>query len=174
MGPTMSKIFNRTFAGLFLFLLLITVVNGEAQDLFLEADQMLQLRLGAEASLGSGGCPWALRGSFGVSPLGITTLSANLLGVCRVRNPERGGFLSLEAGLPLVYGDFLENNLVDWDPIIDDPYFGFLAGGAVRGGWRFGWGSPALRLGVALWWEFQRDSGWKGPGVLPVVALVFS
>lgn len=86
-------------------------------------------------------------------------------------HPEARFQLDVEVGLPVAYFNPFENALVDWDPIIDDPYAGFGTGATIVWGYRFDAGRLGLKTGVFLLNEYQRDSGWREPAILPEISV---
>ena len=134
----------------------------------LELDQMLSIRFGAEYRTSE---RVGIRGSLGISPLGFPLISCSAAGVYHFRLPEKVFQVDAEAGLLLGYANFFEGEQLDLDPVIDNPFAGWLYGAAVSWGYRRNGCQLSLLSGAALWWEWQRDSGWKGPEVMPVVGL---
>ncbi len=60
---------------------------------------------------------------------------------------------------------------MDWNPIIDDPYAGWCPGASLVWGHRFRRGQLGLKTGIVCIFEFQRDTGWRNPMILPEVAV---
>lgn len=156
-----------SWLSLVLFLLLPRQAVADVRPL-VEFDQILCLRAGAEY------CPeyaLGIKCGAGTSVFSINTVSLNLMAVYRL-HPNAGNWIfDLETGIPLAYFDALEGTCVDWDPMIEGPYAGFVAGfscSSVYAPWGLG-----LRLGGGLWWEWQRSSGMKGPRAMPVVSLSY-
>jgi len=165
--------FRKLFSLLMLSLFLILPLYGKdipGINFYLELDQMLSLKIGAEYSFSE---KWGIRGSFGTSPLGLTTFTYSFMGVYHFSSPDDTWQFDLEWGLPLAYFNFIEGRYADWDPIIDDPFHGYLFGFSLLIGYRASeclWG---LRIGGSIWIENQRDTGWKGPRFIPVVSLLY-
>ena len=161
-----------TILFLFLFVLCSYISAAEENRILnwqIELDQMMQLRLGVTWNIND---YWGFRGSLGAAPFGITTWSYNLMGIYHFSIPRQWE-VDMEFGLPLGYFNFIEGRYVDWDPIIDDPFAGWLFGASLRAGYRFNFGMIGLRLGGAWWMEYQQDSGWKDPGIMPIVAAFY-
>ncbi|MDC7226795.1 MAG: hypothetical protein PQJ61_08515 [Spirochaetales bacterium] len=165
---------------LFLILLILAVANVSADDsrlerpwdFSLELNQMLHIQLDVEYFFNDS---IGMKAGFGVSPLGWTCFTYNVLVVYHLNLPEEHFQLDFEAGLPIAYFDFIEGRYVDWDPMIDDPYYGFLPGACLLISYRFNEEHAlGLRAGVAAMFEHNLDSGWKEPGVMPVFAIVYN
>ena len=135
----------------------------------IDFDQILSIRFGVyyPVVVRQGG----VRFSLGVSPLGFPLISYSAAGVYHFRCSRRAFQLDAEAGLLLAYFNYFEGVCIDWDPIIDDPFHGWVAGAALVWGYRSNSRQYSLITGAGPWWEWQRDSGWKGPTVMPVVGL---
>lgn len=143
--------------------------DAESWRLYLELDQMLVLKVGTEYRIDES---WGIKGGMGVSIFSPTTVGYELLGVYHIKATETKFQWDLELGMPLAYFDIIEGNLVDWDPIIDDPYAGWAFGGSLVWGHRFEKGGVlSLKTGAMGVIEYQRDSGWKNIGFLPEVSL---
>ena len=150
------------------FLLIAPVFTYE---IYLEADQMLCLKIGLEEEI----IPrWGIKGSIGLSPLGITVISYDLAGFYRISDDDSRRFrLSTEFGLNLAYFDIFEGNVTDRSPYIDDPYAGFAPGINLNWGYTFKRGILGLKTGAFYWNEYQRDSGWGGFRWLPEITLEY-
>ena len=159
---------------LIIFLLPITLGFGESRygdrswRLHLELDQMLCLKIGAEYSFSP---RWGIKGALGPSFFGSGHVSYDLVGIHHFRDAESPFQLAMEFGLPIAYFNALEGEVFDRDPIIDDPYYGWCPGLNLVWGWKFKAGTLGLKTGVVALFEYQRDSGWRDPGVLPEIAL---
>jgi len=164
---------RQIFIALLLLLLIPQFITAKERgkiNLYFEFDQLTQLRFGLTYNFTD---DWGIRSSFGLSPLGPTTMSYNLMGVYRFLKPANPWQIDMEFGLPLSYINFIEDRWVDWDSNIDDPFEGWLAGVSARMGRRFSTGFWGARLGAAYWWEHQRDSGWKGFRLMPIVSAIY-
>ncbi len=164
-------IFSIALIVFFLSVLSSPIFAGEESgklQLSLDFDQILSLRLGislpVDDSLG-------LRLSFGASPFGIATMTYSGTGVCHFRAPEQRFQIDGEVGILLGYFNYFEGEYIDWDPIIDDPFHGIIPGVALVWGYRGKTGQYSLITGAGPWWEWQRNSGWTGPRIMPVVGL---
>ncbi|MDY7029527.1 MAG: hypothetical protein SVR04_14650 [Spirochaetota bacterium] len=154
-----------------IFLLLLCSVNTFGESRFgerrwrhyLEFDQMMVLKAGSEYSLSSA---WGVKG-------GITLVGYELLGIYHLRGIDNRFQWDLEFGLPIAYFDLLEGSVVDWDPMIDDPYAGWAPGASLVWGRRFASGGVlCLKTDVFCLFEYQRDSGWWDDiPVLPELCL---
>lgn len=159
-----------------LFLSVASSVSAESRfgpDLwksYLEFDQMLVMKFGAERSLSR---HWGIKGGGGISVFGLTTVGYELVGVYHVMPPKNRFQWDIEFGLPLAYFNVLEGTLVDWDPHIDDPFAGWAPGASLVWGLRFDGGSIlCIKTGLLTLFEYQRDSGWReGIPVIPEVAI---
>ena len=141
-------------------------------DFSLELTQMLTLQLELEYFFNDN---LGIKAGFGASLLGSTCFTYNALFVYHFNLPADHFQLDFEAGLPVAYFDFIEGRYVDWDPIIDDPYFGFAPGAAFLFSYRFNEEHAlGLRLGAAVKIEHQLESGWTENRVLPVFTLVYN
>lgn len=141
-------------------------------DLSLEINMMLHLQLEIEYYFNES---FGIKTGLGLSPLGITCFSYMAQFVYHLNLPTEHFQLDLEAGLPLAYFDFIEGRYVDWDPIIDDPYYGFLTGGGILASYRFNKKQAlGLRAGIAAMFEHQLNTGWRKPIVMPIVSLVYN
>jgi hypothetical protein len=138
--------------------------------LYLELDQMFVLKIGAEYSFSP---QWGVKGGIGVSVLGPTVMGYEIIGVYHIMDVDNRFQCDVEFGLPVAYFDVLEGNVVDWDPLIDDPYTGWAPGFSAVWGYQFAGGSVlSLKTGVVFLFEYQRDSGWREHVVpLPEVAI---
>ena len=138
--------------------------------IYLEFDQMLVLKVGAEYSLSPS---WGVKGSLGISVFGLTTVGYQMVGVYHITGVDSGFQCAIEFGLPIAYFNVLEGNLVDWDPYIDDPFAGWAPGATVVWGLKLGAGPVlSLKTGAVVLFEYQRDSGWRdNVPVLPAAAL---
>ncbi|HAK45480.1 MAG TPA: hypothetical protein DCO79_06125 [Spirochaeta sp.] len=170
--------FKKMFFILIFFLLLIGSLCAENSrperpwDFSLELNQMLHLQFEVEYFINNS---LGLKGGIGLGLLGITCITYNALIVYHLDLPTEHFQLDIEAGLPISYFDFIEGRYVDWDPIIDDPYFGLLPGATLLASYRFNEEQAlGLRAGAAAMFEHQRDTGWKEPGVMPIVAIVYN
>lgn len=134
-----------------------------ANALFIEINQMLSINLGYEISNES---ELGFRTSIGVSPFDVKAVSYSALFFYTFFSIDDFSS-SIEIGLPLGYFDLLENKYVDWDPIIDSPYAGWLSGVTIRG---LFWNTWALKLGISYWTEWQEDDGFKN-GIIPLVSV---
>ena len=139
-------------------------------NVYLELNQMFTLNIGVEYFLNNN---WSIKGVVGTTPFSITSFTYNLLGVYHLKKPGDTWLIDFEFGVPIAYFDQFEGRYVDNDPIIDDPYAGWLFGISFLFSYNFGASSLGLRIGAGWWKEHQRDSGWKGDRVLPVVAIVW-
>ncbi len=137
---------------------------------YLEFDQMMVLKIGSEYSLSP---DWGVKGGLGLSVGGITLVGYELLGVYHLRDIGNRFQWDLEFGLPIAYFDVFEDNVVNWDPMIDDPYAGWAPGASLVWGRRFkGGGVLCLKTGVVCLFEYQRDSGWRDDiPVLPELSI---
>ncbi len=137
----------------------------------LDFDQILSIRAGLSLPFNEtlGG-----RISFGASPFGIATMTYSGTGYYHFRAAERRFQLDGEVGILLGYFNYFEGEYVDWDPIIDDPFHGIIPGAVLVWGYRGKTGQYSLITGAGPWWEWQRDSGWKGPRIMPVAGLRYS
>ncbi len=135
-----------------------------------ELDMMFRIKIGPEFHLTP---RWSLRGTLGLSPLGITMVAYNLYAVYYVRAPERKFQWDLEAGLLRGYFDFIEGRWVDWDSTIDEPYAGWAPGVACC--WSYQ--SKKLRIGLrtGITYSFEIQGGeWKEPRWFPDFAVELS
>jgi len=170
--------FRKVSFFLIFFILVTTVIFAEDSnperpwDFSLELNMMLRVQFDAEYFLNDS---LGLKGGFGISPIGGTCFTYNALLVYHLNLPTPHFQLDIEAGLPLAYFDFIEGRYVDWDPMIDDPYYGFLPGLGVLASYRFNEQQAlGLRLGAAVMFEHQLNTGWRDPGIIPMVALVYN
>jgi hypothetical protein len=162
--------------GFLVLLFLLSLPSGFSESryenspwrLHLELDQMLCLKFGAEYSLSP---RWGIKGALGVPFFGLGHISYDLVGIHHFRPLESPFQLATEFGLPVAYFNALEGEVIDHDPVIDDPYYGWCPGVNLVWGWQFKAGTLGLKTGVLLLLEYQQDSGWRDPGVLPEVAL---
>ncbi len=146
--------------------------NERPWDLSAELSMMLTLQLDVEYFFNDS---FGLKAGFGISLIGLTCFSYNMLFEYHLNLPTEHFQLDLEAGLPLAYFDFIEGRYVDWDPLIDDPFLGFLPGGGALFSYRFNEEHAlGLRAAAAVMFEHQRDTGWKTPGFIPILALVYN
>lgn len=158
-----------TCSVLILFFTLSENISATGFNFYAELDQMLSTRIGCEYGFTD---TWALKGSAGVSPFMPTIVTCNLLGVYTLPSAGKWNF-DLEGGLPLAYFDQIEGRYFDNDPYIDDPYAGWLFGFSVLISHEFFGSVLGLRLGAAEWIEQQQKTGWKGPQIMPIVAIVW-
>jgi hypothetical protein len=158
------------FGLLLLFLVPPEWIYGadEPTRIVLELDQMLTVRAEVEFPVAT---RTAVRAGGGVSVLGFPLISYSAVGVYHLRDAESPFQLDLEGGMPLAYFNFFEGECIDWDPHIDDPFAGWLYGGGLSWGRRMKSGQISLFTGLAAWWEWQRDTGWKGPEPMALVSL---
>ena len=146
-------------------------VSVFAADVYVELDQMLCVKIGLEQEFSP---RWGIKGSLGISPLGITVIPYDLSGFYRIIYDENRPFrLTSEFGLNVAYFDVFEGNVVDWDPHIDDPYAGFIPGINLNWGYAFKRGVLGLKTGILYMMEYQRDSGWRDPILLPEITLEY-
>ena len=164
----------RRFSALTVFILcfLIPPACLEAADegakIVLELDQLMTVRVELELPV----APKAgFRAGGGVSLPGFPLISCSAVGIYHLRDAESRFQLDLEGGLPLAYFNFFEDQCMDWDPHINDPFAGWLWGGGLSWGRRTKSRRVSLFTGIAAWWEWQRDSGWKGPGPIFLLSL---
>ena len=102
-------------------------------------------------------------------------MTYNALVVYHLNLPAEHFQLDFEAGLPLAYFDFIEGRFVDWDPNIDDPYYGFLPGAGVLVSYRFNKEQAlGLRAAAAVMFEHQLLTGWREPMFIPLFAVVYN
>jgi hypothetical protein len=137
---------------------------------YLEFDQMFVLKFGAEYSLSP---HWGVKAGFGCSVFGPTTMGYELVGVYHIMDEQDRFQWDVEFGLPIAYFNVFEGNVVDWDPMVDDPFAGWGPGASLVWGYRFAGGSVlSLKTGGLVVLEYQRDSGWRAePLFLPEFAL---
>lgn len=160
-------------AGL-LILLCIPVLNaqnGPGVDdpvrLRIVFDQMLTIRVGVDVRLGPW---WGLKVSGGIAPFGLTMFSGDLVLVRHILPVGDKFGMDIYAGIPLLYGDFLEGNVIDWDPDIDQSYWGLGGGGGIVWSLDGKYVTWALSTGAVYWREWQGGQR-KLPRVLPHVFL---
>ncbi len=116
-----------------------------------------------------------LKGGFSIPGISGTSFTYNVLFVYHFNLPSEHFQLDIEAGLPLAYFDFIEGRYVDWDPYVDDPYYGFIPGLGLLASYRFNQKQAlGLRIGAGMLLEHQLQSGWRKPWVAPVIALVYN
>ena len=163
---------------LIFFILAGTIVFAENPDperpwdFSIELNMMLHIQFDVEyyfnESLG-------IKSGLGISPLAGTCFTYNALLVYHLNLPTEHFQLDLEAGLPLAYFDFIEGRYVDWDPMIDDPYYGFLPGLDILASYRFSERQAlGLRAGASVMFEHQLNNGWRTPGIIPILTLVYN
>lgn len=141
-------------------------------DFSIELNQMLHFQFDVEYFFNNS---FGLKAGMGLSPFGITCFTYNVLAVYHLNLPTEHFQLDIEAGLPIAYFDFIEGEYVDWDPIIDDPYFGFLPGADLLISYRFNdEHALGLRAGAAVMFEHQRNTGWKDLSLMPIIAVVYN
>lgn len=139
----------------------LTVYAG---DIYIEVNQMMALNLGVEVSNGSG---FGFRGAVGSSPFSLKCITYNMVLFYSIPYRFKNIEFSIEGGLLLAYFDFLENRYVDWDPVIDSPYAGWLEGVAINMRLYNSW---MLRFGISYWTEWEEGYGFKH-GFIPVVSI---
>jgi hypothetical protein len=130
-------------------------------------DQMMMIRIGFEYHFDD---DWSLRSSLGMSPFGIGTAAGDLVFLYNLRDPSLGFQADLYAGMPFFYFNFIEGRLVDWDDIIEDPFWGIGPGGGIFWSYqaeRFRYG---INTGLTAWMEWQRGVP-KGPRLMPHISL---
>lgn len=142
-----------------------------ALEPYLELNQILAVAVGAEVRLAEA---TGVRGSVGVSPLGITVVTCSLTTVRHLRRSDAPFQVDLEAGMPLAYFDMVEGRFVDWNRYTDSPYAGWTFGGGVVWGYRRAGRQYSLVTGYSAWWEWQEDDGWKGPRGIAIVSLRYA
>lgn len=160
---------------IFLFLSFPLIAQDSKNELntvnaYFELDQMFAIKLGVEYNFNQ---QWGVKGALGASVFDIKVITYNLMGVYHIQESWKNWDLDFEYGVPQAYFDQLENRYVDWDPIIDDPYAGWLFGANILISYQTDSNKYGLRLGLSTMVEHQRDSGWKGPALIPIVALVW-
>lgn len=128
---------------------------------YLEFTQTLAVNLGLEIDFTK---HWGIKGSFGTGIPLLKSISWSLLGYYRVTDPGNLWQLEIEAGLPVAYASPSGNN----------PFHGYLPGICLSAGCLTRIGLFSLRAGGALWFEHQEITGWKGPGIMPVIALTYT
>lgn len=173
-----KKVFFILIASVFLIGLSANAVFAQESkperpwDFSIELNQMLHFQLDVEYFFNDS---FGLKGGLGLSPIGITCITYNTVFVYHLNLPSEHFQLDIEAGLPIAYFDVFEGAYVDWDPIIDDPYFGFLPGASLLISYRFNEEQAlGIRAGAAAMIENQRDTGWKGPYPMPIIAIIYN
>jgi len=144
--------------------------GADSWRLYLEFDQMLMLKVGAEYSLTPG---WGIKGGLGIAPFGSATVGYQLLAVYHLRDVDNRFQWDVEFGLPIAYFNFLEGTVVDWDPYVDSPYVGWAPGASLAWGLKLPGGSVlSLKTGAVVLFEYQRESGWRDDTpVIPAAAI---
>ncbi len=133
-------------------------------NLYIELNQMFSINVGIEIKNDNN---LGFRGSLGASPFDIKTISYSAVLFYKLPENFTNFDYSVELGIPIAYFDLFEGKYVDWDPIIDNPYAGWLLGVTIKTEFFRHW---LLKTGVAYWIEWQEDEGFKN-GVLPIVSL---
>lgn len=116
-----------------------------------EMDMMLMVKVGAEYRFNE---DWGIQGSVGVQPFMPITVGYNLYGVYHMLAPERAFQADLYLGAPLGYFNLLEGRSVDWDPNIDEPYYGWILGGGIKWSYNFNGWVAGLRTGYGTHLEY--------------------
>ena len=155
-----------------IFLLLLISIplysSNQHVSFMLEFDQMLSFRGGIEFVSSRN---WGLKTSVGFPGFSFRSLTANLLFFYRISRPESLWSFDLEAGVPIAYAKFNEDECDEGEPGIASPFAGWIAGLTLMTRykpWRLG-----LRMGAGVWWEWQEYNGMKGPRIMPIVALTY-
>lgn len=143
---------------------------GTPWRLYLELDQMFMVKVGTEYSITPG---WGVKGAIGITPFGLTTVGYELAGVWHLMDVKNRFQIDFEFGLPLAYFDVLEGNLVDRDPMVDDPYVGFAPGVSLAWSYQSARGRAiGAKTGALAVFEYQRNRGWRMPLlVMPELSL---
>jgi hypothetical protein len=120
-------------------------------NLRIELDMMFMVKIGAEYRMSE---DWGVQGSIGVPPLAPSTFSYSLYGVYHMREPDQSFQVDLYLGVPVAYVNLLEGRYVDWDPHIDDTYYGWLAAAGIKWSYDFGGLVAGLRTGYGAQLEY--------------------
>lgn len=150
----------------FVFLLLSISLHSYQPDrkigFHIEFDQMLSFKLGAEYRFNDA---WGIRGGFGTGIPPGGTFTWNLKGYYRFTSPQNPWKVDAEIGMLQAYFNPIESSQEF------APFHGYLPGLSLRFGRQTKIGLFALRAGGGFWMEHQKESGWKGRRIMPVVAL---
>ncbi len=151
-------------------LLFLLAAPSFTDDIYVELDQMLSLKVGLQHDLGD---RWGIKGSVGFPFFGFTVFTYDFAGYYKLIDGESPFRLSTEFGLNIGCVNILEGTLLDRDPIIDHPFAGFGPGINLNGGYAFRRGVLGLKAGVLYYNEYQANHGWRVPILLPEVSLEY-
>ncbi|MGL1890804.1 MAG: hypothetical protein OCD02_04220 [Spirochaetaceae bacterium] len=137
-------------------------INGNS--LYIEINQMLGYNVGYEMKNSTG---LGFRFGLGLSVFNIKSVSYSSVLFYELPINSDNVSLSINIGLPLAYFDLWEEKYLDWDPIIDTPYAGWLIGSTIKCTIKKHF---SINLGAAYWIEWQ-EYGDDKDGFMPLVFL---
>jgi hypothetical protein len=134
-----------------------------------EFDLFLAPKAGAEFRVSDA---VGIRGSIGACIISPTMISYTLVGVSRLRPPEKAFQCNLEYGLIQAVFDVLEQEL-DLNPQVDMPFTWWVPGACVSIGYRSPKGHEfSFRIGGGVLFGYDRGA-WQKPGFQPNLAIEY-
>lgn len=137
-----------------------------SQNLYLEFNQMMGLKLGVDIPITES---TGFKGALGTSIFSIKTIVYQAVVYYKLPQSTKNFDFYIDLGLPLGYLDLWEERYVDWDKYIDSPYAGWLTGVVLRTTIKKHF---SVNTGISFWSEWQEGDGIKH-GIIPLVSLAY-